>query len=1205
MSYWTLFLSTYALYALLNFLLLPKMASAWKSNRSSSKIARAGTLAAAELIRDLAWIGVVMYGLFGILVALSHLLPANVTLLAVVVHGAGYLHAWIDWGKKTWESWYFVIVSAAILVLYWRAQKDAFTACFRRGLNSELDRLNAERLKKPEDWNKLAPNAAMETLTATIDGLRLQVSELGTENNSTWREKRQALLREISRLEEQRAAVDYERRVDPRATACQTPEPPPRNNWQRLRRALLSKGFFQDLKGLNKLLPRLTFAAVAIALIGVGSQAGLSEALKNRLVQLDDLRVSMKKKEVEEQWKKAAPATPPPAPDQPPPDNSPGNDDRRAVAHLANHFSRALSRNAAWQPFGRSASFTRALQRDLARHEIIANVQPPEGAPKRAAQAAANKADDAAELFTTTEREVVEDLVRKPGVPDSHLGAKVTSRANRYTAPMGARWERAKAAILRHASLYSEPVRLNDLQSALVDRIVATTVETTIDIDPLNDVEKLARSTLSSAAKKSANEAVDIEFKRTLLDLADGTPFEEAMEHVRTRQITMPAGYADEVASLMKDRRMPRPEDVEAKMNTRRNWRPAPTDLGDADEAKKIVDEIASQATQGGRFSLQEEAVDGLATYEDHFPSSGGGGGGGSGLRLGRGGAPHLPGGGGAARTVLASTLERHRLAGDVELFRKAHLLRVQRAGSFRMLRGFSRVGGVLIGEEPENPGTVLNFRDLQWQITGRAVTLLLRHKNGTEHRLGPFDPSLVHQSLAYAADGRPVAVTMTKARPLPQLKIHLHPALLDSPVGCRVTELDRFVDTFTSETLPEREQITERYRSNTLVYDFAWAHRLAAVLGEAVLSREPKLAQSIRLTQSDPGIVEAVTAALRNPAPLNSADSLYARKPEFFDRRLVAQIRECAASSKDAAAFGACIGAGSPSEMPKDSQAQAKLFTRAEFEPWSGVRERKFRLTEDLAFLRPAGKDGLDGTLWPLDFIIQIAFTSPVVEPPKGQSADEYVDENPLEFREIQPKIAQQVWAGIQRGKLEPMFEDLRNFTILQRLFRQVLAGRMGADFPLEKLGSLTRATAGSVPYSHTRRWNGSFVNRVRAEMLFAVESSRGRSDAWLPASRRAAERCAAALGRKAKGDDLAGSCNFGDAAPLAQNACRSERRGVACQWARLAGLAPRLPDLERMERAFGVMADDEKSHGEKGCPALAAPPPNLTADSGQRRAQ
>jgi len=503
--------------------------------------------------------------------------------------------------------------------------------------------------------------------------------------------------------------------------------------------------------------------------------------------------------------------------------------------------------------------------------------------------------------------------------------------------------------------------------------------------------------------------------------------------------------------------------------------------------------------------------------------------------------------------------------------------VKMLRAGNFRMLRGFSRVGGVLIGEGPDNPKTVLAYKDLQWSIRGRDVTLVMIHQSGTTQSFGPFDRSLVHQALAYTADGRPVAVTMTEAKPVRPLKIHLHPALLDTPVGCRVTELDRFVDTFTRQGLPEREGLTKHYQTQLMAYNLAWAVRIGRLdLNE----RYNDLAKAML---SSAALNEALNGALKQGI-LKQGD-LFQAKPEYFDSSLVKSIRACAVMP-EAETFVHCVRKDASSSLPKDEAGQRRLLVRPEFIPWSGVRERKFRLSDDLSFLRPPTGKQLNDRLWPLDFMIQVAFTSPPLEVPEGISPGEYQDENPLEFQQIQPKIAALVWAGIQQRQLEPMFRELRDFTVLQRLFRVALSGNLGPNFPTERLGALTRATAGGIPYLHTPRWNGSQTSRLE-QALAVLRTQVTGAEPWVPAARAAVARCHIALRQNPA--RIAEDCKISSALSPALARCEAKPGDWSCAWAGL--VQEQIPDVYRIENAFGVLQDEQKSQRGNLPPGMCPP--------------
>ena len=167
--------------------------------------------------------------------------------------------------------------------------------------------------------------------------------------------------------------------------------------------------------------------------------------------------------------------------------------------------------------------------------------------------------------------------------------------------------------------------------------------------------------------------------------------------------------------------------------------------------------------------SAGEHTPPGIApTSVPHEGPSGGGGGGFGGFGGGGGGA--------SGRGVRAPSVASVR------------------ARSFVSLRGFSRVGGVLIGQDPK-PGLALDIRGFAWKLDGQYVSLSLTDAKGHETVFGPFRAGIVNLALSYASDGRALTATMTKAEPLEELRILLHPALVDTGVGCRAIEIDRFVD--------------------------------------------------------------------------------------------------------------------------------------------------------------------------------------------------------------------------------------------------------------------------------------------------------------------------------------------------------------------------------------------------------------------------
>jgi hypothetical protein len=227
---------------------------------------------------------------------------------------------------------------------------------------------------------------------------------------------------------------------------------------------------------------------------------------------------------------------------------------------------------------------------------------------------------------------------------------------------------------------------------------------------------------------------------------------------------------------------------------------------------------------------------------------------------------------------------------------------------SFVQLRGFSRVGGVLIGREPlDEAGARGDFVDLRWEPEpgGSVVRLLLVARGGKVYRSGPVRKSVIAQALAYAADGRPTAVTMVTAFPLAELKILAHPTLVDTPMGARIIDLDRFVDTYVGGSDRPRIDALNLVYSQLELYRYAWARRIRAVesidettrnawfqaakVPHDYLTPRSKVADSIL---GDPEALRLAALALKNLEAIRDPQrSPLLVKKEFFDPKLVQTI--------------------------------------------------------------------------------------------------------------------------------------------------------------------------------------------------------------------------------------------------------------------------------------------------------------------------
>ena len=476
-------------------------------------------------------------------------------------------------------------------------------------------------------------------------------------------------------------------------------------------------------------------------------------------------------------------------------------------------------------------------------------------------------------------------------------------------------------------------------------------------------------------------------------------------------------------------------------------------ELDDVRKAKatKLIDKMIKTQIRfngGGSGARFVGSADALASFDDWFPGQ---------ARVARQTARF--------EALDAIQLAEHIAPGGGRSSGGRNL--VGQARNFRGLRGFARVGGVLIGQS-ESAGTS-DVRDIQWQRTRAGMELQLTTADGRTQSFGPYHPSLVHQSLAYAADGRPLAVTMTKAQPLGDLRVLIHPVLADTALGCHLTELDRYVDTAVGMAADIQERggqlgTAERRTLDELRFTqlqqtlFGIAHtiRLEHVQGETSSFGTE--------VETHERIMEIV--AQTRELSTNRGLPLLESKSEFFDQELVQGLLTCmeAKNQSDFAKFRACIQSETSSSL---SWAQKEA---PDAQVWSGVREVPFERDPELKFLRAEPTE--DAPLNPLTFIEQVAFGS---APEFGAAADteNYVDETPFEFPEVKKDIVRMLESFVDyRPDHRRTYDIARDFTVLQRMFRSALGGQMGAEFPVEKLVQLSDASSGAVRAQATPRW-------------------------------------------------------------------------------------------------------------------------------------
>lgn len=355
----------------------------------------------------------------------------------------------------------------------------------------------------------------------------------------------------------------------------------------------------------------------------------------------------------------------------------------------------------------------------------------------------------------------------------------------------------------------------------------------------------------------------------------------------------------------------------------------------------------------------------------------------------------------------------------------------VSRSASFGDLENYSEVGGVLVGRPPSGAG-MAGVNDIDWDINQGSVRFTLQSTNGAHTVLGPFPAATAYQALMYSTDSRPTAVTAITDKITSRDRILLHPALEDTAFGCRVIQADNWI--FEAVEPAEKSPATTERK---------WAEYQVAVYNDVTEQLNGK-AQSTGNYSKE--VLDAFRAISASPLAMSQ-----------FNPAVVSAIDQCIKAND--------LRRSCPSSH-LNSTVTAKRVVANYFV--SHLREQTYEPDVNLGFLKQpsSGKD------WPFDFFILL---------PVNDTESWYI-------RDIQPPIPDQVVHYIEARNLSANLEEMRDFTVLQRLFRTALAGRLDSGFPVESLTQLAHDLKPYVPSRFaTPRWGKERKDRDSIERRFA----------------------------------------------------------------------------------------------------------------------
>ena len=149
-----------------------------------------------------------------------------------------------------------------------------------------------------------------------------------------------------------------------------------------------------------------------------------------------------------------------------------------------------------------------------------------------------------------------------------------------------------------------------------------------------------------------------------------------------------------------------------------------------------------------------------------------------------------------------------------------------------------------------------------------------------------------------------------------------------------------------------------------------------------------------------------------------------------------------------------------------------------------------------------------------------------------------------------------------------------MREFAVLQRVFRLALAGQMGPGVPLERLAGLAAAVRPHRQVQRTLRWNvrqgaleATFARLLTATQLMASTGQ----EADLA---RRLERCVSAVSLTASQDAWEQVCDFAEDQSRLRRACEAGRAG--CPFAQRVTALNSLTRARRLRQELGVRADE-----------------------------
>jgi hypothetical protein len=1035
--------ANFGLYILLQFVVIPKLVRRLSNAGVSNAYPFIATLLIAELARAAS---LIVAASLGLVVGSLWLIPKFASFgsqeqLAHIFEFLRHLRERIE----HIDAWWGIATIGIMGLALWLATKHEAKRQADKAVETAFEKLKSDA--QAGGLPDLPSTPEMQAIESELEKRRSRITEIlskadgpdAAERDPKRNPELARLVSEAEALDNWHTHLDVTRRLDVGGAISETMQPTA-GKPERSHSLLLSAGFFKLISGASRGLTIASLALLAPALIAVAS-GGISEATQNAIVHIHDLILKNTIKQAEESWSHAL--------DRGPEKRELTKADDVLIDQLSQQFQSYVQQQNSSLVRG-TVEVGRSLVQNSARQQILQNF----AASKPDSVAVRGAASDPESRFQT-----VKDVVNVRAAEGSQPGnlreqfRRDLSEQAKQAKPQA--WEAFRAKASNALRTATAPLETKELTSKLFAEVLNTFGQTALGTDHGSEAFKHLASNLVKPGNivERSGELRELNRYRFLNGISAGASFGSpeaplvpgtkvpVRDPVFDTAIRQAAGQMD--ARLVDADRL---------------WRDHPPSLErlgregqDLNAAREQIEKLVAKGLPSG---LERQLPHALATYADYFPG-----------QLGE-----------ETRTPRAKLMSGiPSLKSEIDTRTIARAENFARARSYGALRGFAKVGGVLIGLGPGG-GSAPAIVDLRWTEGELGLQLVLQRDDQRSFTFGPFRAEIIRLALAYAADGRPITVTMPSASI--GRGILLHPALVDTALGCSARHLDQFVDAFTAR-MQERQRAEQKVNEHLHTYRFAWASRFKEVFSKesAMMSLEDKkqltphkdFADKILATEE---IRKAVTATMSSAGDWsNEKISPVTAKNDYFENNLVKTVGRCLPTTTTASAFGQCVAAAPiDSSLMKSGKWIAPpptLFSE------SGVREMNYAMDPELSFLDL--KRARSAT-WPFEFMLQVTFESPrYFTEDRGTVS---FDETPFEYPNLKTWIGDKVSLGIGTDgsalETKKTMGDLREFAVLQRFFRLALDGKLGQNFPLDALVKLGKVKArASQPAVRTPIWN------------------------------------------------------------------------------------------------------------------------------------